>query len=245
MAFLLPPNQFYYRITTRGYRWRDVLSGRGALSLSPGGNRYNVVLQRAAYVCNELGVTITEFAYYAARDWQERLGNHHIVAVPTPMRGTYTLWQFTLQQPTYVIDVEAGLPVHAQLPPFALLNPGHNYAATHWVANNAIATLVAGHNPPHPGLKVPAVRSRQGAAGNESNYVLYKLAHSPQGTLTGRWRVQIEFRDIAGNAVAGGSARVDWSHPRFQLLTVPGGAPPALPHPYAVNIWYPIVVNFQ
>ena len=245
MTFPLPQNQQYYRITTRGYRWRDVLSGRGGLHLSPGGNRYNVVLQRAAYVSNELSVTVTEFAYYAARDWQDRLGNHHIVAVPTPMRAAYTLWQFTLQQPTYVIDVEAGLPVHAQLPPFALLNPGHNYAATHWVANNAIATPVVGHHLPHPGLKVPAVRSRQGAAAQESNYVLYKLAHSPRGTLTGRWSVQIEFLDIAGNAVVATSARVDWSHPRFQLLGAPGGVAPALPHPYALGVWYPLEVNFQ
>ncbi len=176
MPHPLPPNHNFYRVTTRGYRWRDVLSGGGALYLNPSGNRYNVVLQRAAYVCDELSVTVIEFAYYAARNWQDRLGNQHIVAVPSPMRGDYALWQFTLQQPTYVIDVEAGLPAHLQLPPFALLNPGHNYAATQWLANNAIALPVVGHANPHPGLKVPAVRSRHGAAAHESNFVLYRLA---------------------------------------------------------------------
>jgi hypothetical protein len=230
---------------TRGYRWSDVLSGAGALYLSPSGNRYNVILQRAAYVCDELSVTVTEFAYYAARNWQDRLGNQHIVAVPSPMRADYNLWQFTLQQPTYVIDVETDLPAHLQLPPFALLNPGHNYAATHWVANNAIALPVVGRTGPHPGLKVPAVRSRHGAAPQESNFVLYRLANTPQGTLNGRWRVQIEFLDIAGNAVAAGSPRVDWSHPRFQLLPAPGAPPAALPHPYALHTWYPLSINFQ
>lgn len=83
MTHPLPPNHIFYRVTTRGRRWRDVLSGGGSLYLPPGGNRYNVVLQRAAYVCDELSVTVTEFAYYAARNWQDRLGNHHIVAWET------------------------------------------------------------------------------------------------------------------------------------------------------------------
>ena len=50
-----------------------MLSGRGALYLSPSGNRYNVVLQQASYVCNDLEVAVAEFGYYAARDWHERL----------------------------------------------------------------------------------------------------------------------------------------------------------------------------
>ena len=50
-----------------GRRWRDVLSGRGALYLSATGNRYNTVLQQAAYVSDDLRVAVTEFAYYAAR----------------------------------------------------------------------------------------------------------------------------------------------------------------------------------
>jgi hypothetical protein len=213
--------------------------------LQPGGNRYNVVLQRAAYVCDELRVAITEFSYYAARNWQDRLGNHHIIPVASPMQDDYTLWEFTLQQPTYVIDVETGLPPQVQLPPFALLNPGHNYAATHWLANNAISLPVAGRANPHPGLKVPAVRSRQGAAAQECNFVLYRLTHSPQGTLRGRWRVRIEFVDIAGNPVAAGSSRVDWSHPRYQLLPATGAAPAVLPHPYALHTWYSLTINFQ
>jgi hypothetical protein len=44
MIYSLPPDQSYYRVTTLGRRWRDVLSGRGALYLPATGNRYNTVL---------------------------------------------------------------------------------------------------------------------------------------------------------------------------------------------------------
>jgi hypothetical protein len=54
MIHPLPPDQLYYRVTTIGRRWPDVLSGRGALYLSATGNRYNTVLQQAAYVCDDL-----------------------------------------------------------------------------------------------------------------------------------------------------------------------------------------------
>ena len=67
MIYALPPHQSYYRVTILGRRWRDVLSGRGALYLSATGNRYSTVLQQAAYVADDLVVTVTEFAYYAAR----------------------------------------------------------------------------------------------------------------------------------------------------------------------------------
>src|SRR5207253_10842624 len=102
---------------------------------------YNTVLQRAAYVCDELGVAVTEFAYYAARNWQRHLGNHHLLPVPTPLRDTYVLWRFTLQQPTHVIDVEVDPPV--PLAPFVLLNSEHYYDATQWLPThvNVIPTI--------------------------------------------------------------------------------------------------------
>ena len=242
MVHSLPPNQDFFRVTTVGRRWRDVLSGRGALYLTATGNRYNAVLQRAAYVSNELSVAVAEFAYYVARDWHTRLGNHHILPVPSPLQSDYVLWQFTLQRPTYVIDVGAGLRV--ALPPFALLNPGHNYAATQWLANHATATPAPGHASPHPGLKVPAVRSRHGAAAHESNFVLYRLPNSPRGQLTARWKLRIEFLDIHGNVVVAGSPRVDWAHPRFKLLAPPRPPGPQPPAPYALNIWHPLFINF-
>jgi hypothetical protein len=242
MVHTLSPNQDYFRVTTLGRRWRDVLSGRGALYLPPTGNRYNVVLQRAAYVCDDLSVAVTEFAYYVARDWQTRLGNHHLLPVPSPLWSNYVLWQFTLQQPTYVIDVEAGPLV--LLPPFALLNPGHHYAATQWLANHAIATATPGHASPHPGLKVPAVRSRHGPAAKEANYVLYRHRNSPRGRLVARWRLQIAFLDLTGNAVSVSSQRVDWAHPRFRLLAGPGAAGPRPPAPFALNTWHSLSINF-
>jgi hypothetical protein len=243
MVHPLPQKQDYFRVTTLGRRWKDVLSGRGALYLPPTGNRYNVVLQRAAYVSDELNVAVTEFAYYVARDWQTRLGNHHLLPVPSPLRSNYVLWQFTLQQPRYVIDVEAGPPL-VLLPPFSLLNPCHHYAATQWLANHAIATPAPGHAPPHPGLKVPAVRSRHGTAAQQSNFVLYRQRNSPKGQLVARWRLQIEFLDTNGNPVAAGSRRVDWACPRFQLLANPGATAPRPPAPQALNTWHPLAINF-
>ena len=55
----------------------------------------------------------------------------------------------------------------------------------------------------------------------------------------------IEFLDIAGNAVAAGSPRVDWARPRFQLLPAPAAPAAALPHPYALHNWYPLHINFH
>jgi hypothetical protein len=243
MIHPLPPDQPYFRVTTIGRRWSDVLSGRGALYLSATGNRYNTVLQQAAYVCEDLLVAVTEFAYYAARHWQDRLGNHHLLPVNGPLQGDFVLWLFTLGQPVYVVDVEntAGLPW--QLPLYALLNPGRNYATTQHLANQAVTWPFLGHPPPHPGLRVPAVRTRNAPADREVNYVLYRLPGSPSGQLQGRWRLRLEFLDLDGNPVAAASPRVDWSRPRFQLLPSPGSAPYALPAPYLLGNWYPTHVN--
>jgi hypothetical protein len=244
MIHPLPPGQSYYRVTTLGRRWRDVLSGRGALYLSATGNRYNAVLQQAAYVSDDLAVAVTEFAYYAARDWQDRLGNHHVVPVAGPLQSDYVLWRFRLQQPAYVIDVEHTVGVPWQVPSYVLLNPGRNYAATQHLANQAITWPFAGHPTPHPGLRVPAVRSRHAAADSHVNYVLYRLPGTPLGQQEGRWRLRVEFLDLNGNSVGPASARIDWSHPRFQLLASPGGgAVPGLPAGYTLGTWYPVHVN--
>ena len=245
MIHPLPPGQSYYRVTTVGRRWRDVLSGRGSLYLSATGNRYNAVLQQATYVTDDLAVAVTEFAYYAVRAWQDRLGNHHIVAVPGPLQSDYILWRFRLLHPTYVVDVEHAAGVPWLAPPYVLLNPGRNYAATQHLANQAITWPFAGHAPPHPGLRVPAVRSRHAATDAQANYVLYRLPGTPLGQQEGRWRLRIEFLDLMGNTVGTGSRRIDWSRPRFQLLPSPGGsAAPPLPAAYALATWYPIHVNY-
>src|SRR5947208_12742979 len=88
MIYPLPPDQSYYRVTILGRRWRDVLSGRGALYLPATGNRYNTVLQQAAYVADEPAVAVTEFAYYAARSWQEQTGAGYL---PPPLEGISSL----------------------------------------------------------------------------------------------------------------------------------------------------------
>ncbi len=243
MIHPLVPNTPFYRVTTVGRRWGDVLSGRGALYLPPAGNRYNVVLQQAAYVCDDLGVAVTEFAYYAARDWQDRIGNHHILPVPGPLRSDYILWQFTLQAPTYVIDVENAPGTAALLPPFALFNPARNYAATQNLANHAVTFPAPGHRPPHPGLKVPAVRSRLAIASAHANFVLNRLPNSPRGTLLTRWKLRIEFLDLQGDSVTAASPRVDWAEPRFMLLSYPRVAVVPPPAPYAISAWRSFRIN--
>jgi hypothetical protein len=241
----LPPDQSYYRVTILGRRWRDVLSGRGALYVSATGNRYNTVLQQAAYVSDDPAVAVTEFAYYAARHWQDRLGNHHVLPVADPLQSDYVLWRFRLDQPTYVIDVEHAAGVPWIVPPYVLFNPGRNYAATQHLANRAVAWPFPGRPNPHPGLRVPAVRSRHVPTDTHVNYVLYRLSPAvPHGHLEGRWRLRIEFLDLNGNPVGAPSPRIDWSRPRFQLLPSPGGrAPAALPPGYALATWYPVHVN--
>jgi RES domain len=239
----LVPGTLFYRVTTPGRKWGDVLSGRGALYLPPAGNRYNVVLQQAAYVCDDLEVAVTEFGYYAARDWQDRLGNHHILPVPSPLRQDYILWQFTLQAPTYVVDVENAPGTAALLPPFALLNPSRNYAATQNLANHAVNFHAPGHPTPHPGLKVPAVRSRHLITAGQSNYVLYRLPNSPRGTLLTRWKLRFEFLDVSGNAVTSTSPRVNWAEPRFMLLALPRSVAVAPPAPYALGTWHSFRIN--
>lgn len=245
MIHLLPPDQSYYRVTTRGRKWRDVLSGRGALYLSATGNRYNTVLQEAAYVSDDLAVAVTEFAYYAARDWQNRLGNHHVLPFAGPLQSDYILWRFSLDQPTYVIDVEHAVGVPWAVPPYVLFNPRRNYAATQHLANQAVAWPFAGRPNPHPGLRVPAVRSRHGPTDTQTNYVLYRLSPAvPRGHLEGRWRLRIEFLDLNGSPVAAPSARIDWSRPQFQLLPSPGAGAQAVLQPgYALATWYPAHVN--
>src|SRR5262245_10092567 len=245
MIHPLPPDQSYYRVTTLGRRWRDVLSGRGALYLSATGNRYNTVLQQAAYVSDDPAVAVTEVAYYAARDWQYRLGNHHVLPVAGPLQSDYVLWRFRLDQPTYVIDVEHAAAVPWTVPPYVLFNPRRNYAATQHLANQVVAWPFPGSPNPHPGLRVPAVRSRHVSADTHVNYVLYRLSPAvPRGHLEGRWRLRIEFQDLNGNPVGTPSPRIDWSRPRFQLLPSPGGGgPAALPPGYALATWYPVHVN--
>jgi hypothetical protein len=245
MIHPLPPGHSYYRVTTIGRRWRDVLSCRGALYLSATGNRYNTVLQQAAYVCDDLAVAVTESAYYAGRDWQERLGNHHLLPVAGPLQSDYVLWRFRLQQPQYVIDVENAAGVPWLVPRYVLLNPGRNYAATQRLANQAATWPFAGHPPPHPGLRVPAVRSRHAAADPQVNFVLYRLPGTPLGLQEGRWRLRVEFLDLNGNPVGPGSSRMDWSRPRFQLLASPGGGVASvLPAPYALANWYHLHINY-
>lgn len=243
MIHNLAPNTPFYRVTRHDRKWADVLSGRGALHLFPAGNRYNVVLQQAAYECDDQDVAVSEFAYYAANDWQERLGNHHVLPVPSPLRGNCILWQFLLQAPSYAINVENAPGAVALLPPFALFNPARNYAATQHLANHAVSFVSPGHPPPHPTLKVPAVRSRHAITDTQSNYVLYRLPHSPRGTLLTRWKLRIEFLDVQGNPVAAASPRVNWAEPRFMLLRYPRVAAVAPPVPHALGSWRPCRIN--
>src|SRR5262249_23837414 len=151
---------------------------------------YNVVLQQAAYVSDMLTVAVTEGAYYAALAWQEDISYHHGTPVNGPLVSRSLLWEFTLQAPAYVIDAEA-LAASLAWPPHVLLNPRQPYGATQPLANVALSRPQPGHAPPHPGLKVPAVRSRHGPGATESNFVLFRLGRAPAGTLVGKWRLEI------------------------------------------------------
>ena len=208
------------------------------------GNRYNVILQQAAYVSDSLTVAVTEWAYYVARDLQDRIGKHAAIPIAGPLVSEASLWQFTIQTPNYVVDIE---PLAASLPwpAHVLFNPSGNYAATQHLTNLALSRAFPGHNPPHPGLKVPAVRSRVQATATESNVVFFRMGKLPSGQLLGKWRLQIEFLDLAGNEVSATTARVDWSQFRFRLLQPPGSVPigQALPAGFSVSRWVPLALN--
>jgi hypothetical protein len=240
MIVQLSPNQHFFRITTRGRKWNDVLSGRGSLYLPKGGNRYNVVLQNATYVTDNVITAVTEWAYYAARDWQDQIGNHCVRPIHGPLVSGAILWMFSVNFPRYVVDVEALAPI-LPWPPHVLLNPTNNYRTTHELTNLAVTGRFPGYPPPHPGLKVPAVRSRLHATSTESNYVLFRTITPPQGVLLGSWNLQIEFLDLSGIPVSQATSRVDWSNPRFQILSRSGPAPATPPLPLAS--WQSLQVN--
>ena len=65
-----------------------------------------------------------EELYHAARDGQDRLGNHHVLPVAGPLPNDYVLWRFRLDQPKYVIGVEHAAGVPWAAPPSVLYNPG-------------------------------------------------------------------------------------------------------------------------
>ncbi len=244
MIYPLSANQHFFRITKARRRWRDVLSGEGALYLRATGNRYNVILQQAAYVSDSLAVAVTEWAYYVARDWQDHIGKHHAFPITGPLLSEAMLWQFTIKTPNYVVDAES-LAASLPWPAHVLLNPSGNYAATQYLANLALSRSFPGYTPPHPGLKVPAVRSRLQALASESNFVFFRMGKSPTGQLVGKWRLQIEFLDPAGNEVTAATVRVDWSRFRFRLLQPPGSFPAGQTSPagYSAASWYPLALN--
>ena len=244
MIYPLPANQHFFRITITGRRWRDVLSGKGAFYLPVTGNRYNVILQQATYVSDSLAVAVTEWAYYVARDWQDRIGKHAAIPITGPLVSEAILWQFTIQTPNYVVDAES-LAASLPWPAHVLLNPSGNYAATQHLANLALSRSFPGHSPPHPGLKVPAVRSRLQTAATESNFVFFRMGKSPTGQMVGKWRLQIEFLDPAGNEVTAATVRVDWSQFRFRLLQPLGSFPASqvFPAGYSATSWYPLALN--
>ena len=244
MIYALSPDQSYYRVTILGRRMaRGPLRPR-SLYLSATGNRYNTVLQQAAYVCDDPAVAVTEFAYYAARNWQNRLGNHHVLPVAGPLQSDYVLWRFRLDQPTYVINVE----------PSACLGPFHRICLS--IQGETTRPRSIWPIRPRPGRSLAApIRtpdcaargaSRHGPTDSQVSYVLYRLSPAvPRGQLEGRWRLRIEFLDLDSNPVGAPSPRIDWCRPRFQLLPSPGGgAPPALPPGYALATWYAVHVNY-
>jgi RES domain len=244
MIHQLPARQCFFRVTRKGWKWPAVLSGRGAFHLSAAGNRYNVVLQQAAYASDSLTVAVTEWAYYLALDWHERIAGHHVAPVNGPLVTEDLLWAFTLTAPISVVDVEA---VAASLPwaGHVLVNPARNYAATQRLANLALTRPFPGYPPPHAGLKVPAVRSRLHPSSTESNFVFFRLGRSPAGQRVGKWRLRVEFLDLAGDPVGPATARVDWARPRSQLLPPVGGAGAGLAAPAgcALSTWQPLVIN--
>lgn len=258
MFYTPPAGTHYYRVTARGRVWADVLSGAGAF-FSFGG-RYNRVQQKTVYAAEDPLVSITEYAFHLAVDLQMLLGggplstHPPLVAPPLPLASEHFLWCFRLHSAPQLVDVEAPLAIHTfHHDPYELMNPTcRDYHRTVMLADQ-IRHHPNPHNPVADGILAPSVRTLPSPGYIPQQHILF-VPHNVvaiPGTQVRRWRLTIEFTDMADQEVTPATRDIDWVHPRFRLggavLPVPAFAPrphaqPFVPGAHAVP--YPLEIKF-
>lgn len=242
----------YYRVTDQGRSWADVLSGVGAF-FSFGG-RYNRIQQKTVYAADDPLVSISEFAFHQAIDWQLMIGGGPFNAIAPhpipnlPLVSQHFLWCFSLNTSWQLVDVEDPLAL------FAFNHRHHeplNPTPRDYVRTAALADRIRGYPTPalhHAGgIIAPSVRTVAPGYNNPRQQVFFvpPAALALPGTQVRRWNLTIEFKDMAGNSVNQGTRDIDWTRPQFRLTgprtAVPGfsGRPP-----YPVQQWHPMTVKF-
>jgi hypothetical protein len=242
-------------VTDQGQSWRHVLSGSGAY-FSFGG-RYNRVHQKTVYAAEDPLVSIAEHAFHQAVEWHRLLRGGPLSTHPSfpppalPFLSEHFLWCFTLRSAPAVVDVEDPLALHTfQHRPSELLNP----ASRDYHRTTALADLIRHHpSPQHPvagGILAPSVRTPPSPGYTPRQHIFF-VSHNVlaiPGTQVRRWRLTLEFADVAGQTVTPRTRDVDWTRPWFRLsgarTPVPAFAPRPHAHPFVPGTWYQIEIKF-
>jgi hypothetical protein len=253
----LHPGTQFYRVTRVGTQWAEVLSGGG--SFHNNGGRYNGPHQRTVYCSDDPLVAITECAFYQARSWQMRIGGGDGAPVPVnlppvpppvyPMVSEHVLWCFSLRNATQVVDLEhpQSLPVFGHFVQI-LSNPGQCYHNTQHLADAVRVHPVAGHANAE-GIKCLSARTPAVPGYQPHQYVFFVYGQRIPGVYMRKWRLSLEFVDLAGNPVDMATRDIDWARPWFRLHHSRTRVPPfpLRPAGHAIiptNWWYQLGVRF-
>jgi hypothetical protein len=245
----------FFRVTERGRSWPDVLSGAGAY-FSFGG-RYNRVQQKTVYAAEDPLVSISEYAFHQAVDLQRLIGGGPLSShppLPRPLLPLVTesfLWCFKLQDAPQVVDVEDPVALNLfQYYSHEVLNPSaENYHRTAMLADQ----IRHYPNPTHAvagGILAPSVRTPGCRAYTPRQYVFFVPPDvlSIPGTQLRRWKLTLEFRDLASHSVTANTRDIDWARPWFRLSgarhAVPAFARRPLAYPFNPGTWYQIEIKF-
>ena len=231
-------NQFF-RVTDSTRLWADIISGNGAHGLQAQGNRYNVNAQKMVYASDTAEAALAEGGYYAALEWQKRIGNNFVVWPNTPLPPVFStahkLWCFNLTAPATVIDVDDPNAQHAyQHHRLILRNPSRFYVSTQQLCTSVISAPGAAD-----GLKSPPARCPAQFAGkNHSNFAFVIRAQSLAAHQIDVWDLTIEFHPRGGGLVLRTTERMDWENPTFTFAS-----PNHLPAGLSTSLQVPVLFS--
>jgi hypothetical protein len=250
-----PPGTRLHRVTDRGRSWPEPLSGAGAY-FSFGG-RYNRIHQKTVYAAEDPLVSIAEYAFHQATDLQTFVGGGPLSAhpplpsPPLPLVSEHFLWCFTLQNAPQVVDLEDPVALHTfHHRSHELLNPSYeDYHRTAMLADQ-VRHYPNPHHPVVGGLLAPSVRLPPGPDYTPRQHVFF-VPHNVlaiPGTLVRRWKLTIEFADVASQNVTPHTRDIDWTRPWFRVsgahVPVPAFPPRLHSHPFVPGTWYQVEIKF-
>jgi hypothetical protein len=230
-------NQFF-RVTDSTRQWTDIISGNGAYGLQAPGNRYNVNAQKMVYASDTPEAALAEAGFYAALEWQERIGNSVVAWKNSPPPSVFStahkLWCFNLTAPATVIDVDNPNAQHTyQHHRLILRNPSRFYLSTQQLGTSVISAPGAA-----AGLKSPPARCHAQFAGkNHSNFAFVIRAQSLSAHQIDVWDLTIEFQPRGGGVVSRTTERMDWENPNF-TFTNPNHLPVGLSASFQIPVLF-------